>query len=244
MGKRWGAEGSNAEVKLRVDRTRRGGRIPCALHKSREVMNEMDLTSSIPEAAARVSAEPVVEERQDGSRLPASTEVRGLRAAIDAPLPPVVRLESRPLSREVSRERARLVGPDYAAMVRELKTRYKISIRKWRTHMSGVAYELTYADGRIKRLISAPKPRSPVSAAIFLHEVGHHAIGFRRYSPRCLEEYYVWQWTFREMAARGIVLDPRVQRHYRRSMYHYIKLARRHGQHVPHELHGLAHWPG
>ena len=205
-------------------------------------MNEMDLTSSIPEDPARESAEPTVEERQDGSRLPASTEARGLRAAVD--VAPIMRPEIRTLSREVLRERSRLVGPDYAGMVRELKTRYKISIRKWRTHMSGVAYELTYADGRIKRLISAPKPRSAVSAAIFLHEVGHHAIGFRRYSPRCLEEYYVWQWTFREMAARGIALDPRVQRHYRRSMYHYIKLARKHGQHVPAELHSLAHWPG
>jgi hypothetical protein len=205
-------------------------------------MNEMDLTSSIPEDPARESAEPTVEKREDGSRLPASTEVRGLRAAMD--VMPATRTEGRTLSREMLHERSRLVGPDYAGMVRELKTRYKISIRKWRTHMSGVAYELTYADGRIKRLISAPKPRSPVSAAIFLHEVGHHAIGFRRYSPRCLEEYYVWQWTFREMAARGIVLDPRVQRHYRRSMYHYIKLARKHGQHVPGELHGLAHWPG
>jgi hypothetical protein len=132
----------------------------------------------------------------------------------------------------------------YADMVRELKTRYKISIRKWRNHMSGVAYELTYRDGRIKRLISAPRPRSPVSAAIFLHEVGHHAIGFRRYSPRCLEEYYVWQWVFREMAARDIAIDSRVQRHYRRSMYHYVRLARRHGQHVPHDLTHFAHWPG
>jgi hypothetical protein len=129
-------------------------------------------------------------------------------------------------------------------MVRELKTRYKISIRKWRKHMSGVAYELTYADGRIKRLISAPRPRSPVSAAIFLHEVGHHAIGFRRYSPRCLEEYYVWQWTFREMAAHGIPTDERVLRHYRRSMYHYLKLARGNGHPVPVELMPLAHWPG
>jgi len=205
-------------------------------------MNDMDHTPSIPPVAAR-DAEPAVEERQDGGgRLPATTEVRNLRAPLDAP--PLPRIAARTLSRTLTHDRAGLLHPDYAAMVRELKTRYKISIRKWRTHMSGVAYELTYPDGRIKRLISAPRPRSPVSAAIFLHEVGHHAIGFRRYSPRCLEEYYVWQWAFREMTARGIPHDPRVVRHYRRSMYHYIKLARKHGHHVPHELHALAHWPG
>ena len=92
---------------------------------------------------------------------------------------------------------------DYAELVRELKIRYKISIRQWRDHMAGQAYELTYHDGTIKRLIAAPRPRSPVSAAIFLHEVGHHAIGFRRYASRCLEEHYVWQWTFREMKRAG-----------------------------------------
>jgi hypothetical protein len=114
------------------------------------------------------------------------------------------------------------------AMARELTGHYKISIRRWRKHMSGMAYELKYADGRIKRLISAPRPRSAVSAAIFLHEVGHHAIGFKRYPCRCLEEYYVWHWTFREMHARHIPITDRVLRHYRRSMQHYIRQATPH----------------
>ena len=131
----------------------------------------------------------------------------------------------------------------YDALVRELRTRYKISIRKWRTDMAGVAYELTYGDGRIKRLIAAPRPRSPVSAAIFLHEVGHHAVGFRRYPQRCLEEHYVWQWAFREMHARGIPVTGRVQRHYRRSMYHYVRRAGVRGEHVPAELAQFGQWP-
>ncbi|MEI8196974.1 MAG: hypothetical protein WCI73_13825 [Phycisphaerae bacterium] len=133
----------------------------------------------------------------------------------------------------------------YDAMVEELKARYKIAIRKWRKHMSGVAYELKYRDGTIKRLITAPRPRSPVSASIFLHEVGHHAIGFRRYKPRCLEEYYVWQWAFREMQTRQIPIDPRVLRHYRRSMFHYVRMAKRRGiKELPGELHQFLHWPG
>ncbi len=195
-------------------------------------------------AAGRVDrngGEALVEQRGDGGTpRPIATRTRGLRQitaprleiAVPSTLPAEARIRDWPMPAH------------YGVMVRELKSRYKISIRKWRTNISGVAYELTYRDGRIKRLISAPKPRSPVSAAIFLHEVGHHAIGFRRYSLRCLEEYYVWQWTFREMAARDIPIDARVDRHYKRSMYHYVRLARLHCQHVPHDLAHFGHWPG
>jgi hypothetical protein len=164
-----------------------------------------------------------------GTGPPIARRTRGLRLVPDAPL-----------------RRARPVPPviDYPRLVRELKHHYKISIRKWRAHLSGVSYELTYRDGRIKRLIAAPRPRSPVSAAIFLHEVGHHAIGFRRYASRCLEEHYVWQWTFREMESRGIPITHRVMRHFRRSMYHYVKRSHQRREHVPPELAHFAHWPG
>jgi len=134
--------------------------------------------------------------------------------------------------------------PRYDTLVRDLKARYKISIRHWNTHMAGHAYELTYAGGTIKRLISAPRPKGPVSAAIFMHEVGHHAIGFRRYASRCLEEHYVWQWTFREMESHGIPITPRVMKHFRRSMYHYVHTAQKRREPVPPELLHFAHWPG
>jgi len=163
-----------------------------------------------------------------GTKEPLVRRIRGLRLVAPFGLP----------------ERTVLPRADYHQLVRDLKHRYKIAIRKWRTHMSGIAYELTYRDGRIKRLIAAPQPRSPVSAAIFLHEVGHHAIGFRRYASRCLEEHYVWQWTFREMEARGIRITPRVMRHFRRSMYHYVKRSHERHEHVPAELAHFGHWPG
>ena len=182
---------------------------------------------------------------------PIATETRGLRSAqkltlLERPASPPSHLPAKlpgiprflPATRPEQRE-------FYAAMVVELKAKYKIAIRKWRTHISGVAYEVKYRDGHIKRLIAAPRPRSPVSAAIFLHEVGHHAIGFKRYQPRCLEEYYVWQWAFREMTARSIPIDARVMRHYKRSLFHYVRLAKRLGiKDLPHELHAFHHWPG
>lgn len=117
----------------------------------------------------------------------------------------------------------------YDALIRELNQKYRITVRKWRSQMSGAAYELHYSHGGIKRIILAPKPRGSVSAAIYLHEVGHHAIGFGRYQLRCLEEYYVWQWAFREMRHRAIPVDQRVLRHYKQSMCHYVRLARREG---------------
>lgn len=124
----------------------------------------------------------------------------------------------------------------YDALIAEMKSSYRVAIRKWKRAMSGAAYELTYPDGSIRRIITSPKPRGPVSAAIFLHEVGHHAVGFRRYPSRLLEEYYAWQWAFRQMASRNIPLDPRVLRHYRRSLRHYALTARTRGERIPHEV--------
>ena len=186
------------------------------------------------------SAPASVETRGDPSiahsERPVTSESRGLRIIVETELP-VRRGSTRLRSRGGSGARFEV----YDQLVADLKARYKISIRKWRKHMSGVAYELKYRDGRIKRLITAPRPRSPVSASIFLHEVGHHAVGFHRYSPRCLEEYYVWQWALREMTVRSIPVDAAVLRHYRRSMHHYVRLAMKRGEHVPHELHQFIH---
>ena len=167
---------------------------------------------------------------------PVSRETRGLRNA--------VALRDRTLASSIGSPGDLARPQSYRRMVRELTGHYKISVRKWRTHMAGSAWELTYQDGRIKRLIAAPRPRGSVSAAIFLHEIGHHAVGFKRYPSRCLEEHYVWQWAFREMEARGIRITRRVLMHFYRSMYHYLKRAARRGETIPPELAHFAKWPG
>lgn len=130
----------------------------------------------------------------------------------------------------------------FARIVEHEKKRYQISIRKWRSTMSGVAYELHYSNGQVKRMVAAPRPKSPVSCAIFLHEVGHHAIGFRKFRPRCLEEFHVWQWAFAEMRRWNITVDQRVLQHYQRSMYHYVQLAKKRGlKHLPEILRQFQH---
>ena len=61
-------------------------------------------------------------------------------------------------------------------------------------------------------MIESPYPKGPMSCAVFLHEVGHHAIGFNRYSPRCLEEYMAWDWAIRMMESRRLNVTDRVRK--------------------------------
>ena len=91
----------------------------------------------------------------------------------------------------------------YDELVREMKAIHRLRVNKWRTRTSGCAWEVHYADGRVSRLIESPYPKGPMSCAVFMHEVGHHAIGLHRYRPRCLEEYHAWRWGLEEMQSRG-----------------------------------------
>ena len=98
----------------------------------------------------------------------------------------------------------------YDELVREMKAQYGLRVNKWRSSTSGCAWEVTYADGTVSRLIESPYPRGPMSCAVFMHEVGHHAIGLHRYRPRCLEEYHAWRWGLEEMERRGYSVTERV----------------------------------
>lgn len=125
----------------------------------------------------------------------------------------------------------------YDALVEEMKRLHGIRVRKWRKSSSGVAWAVRYADGKVVKLIESPYPRGPMSCAIFLHEVGHHAIGLGVYKPRCLEEYRVWQWAIEEMRARGFNVTEAVLRRVDRSMRYAVGKAKRRGiQSVPAEL--------
>lgn len=72
-------------------------------------------------------------------------------------------------------------------------------------------------------------PRTPISLAIFLHEVGHHAVGFQRYKRRCEEEYHVWLWAIEKMRELGIEPDERVLRRFDLSMRYAVGKALRRG---------------
>lgn len=127
---------------------------------------------------------------------------------------------------------------DFAHIVEQMKQRYEIRIRKWRRSMSGCSWRVYYHDGGAINWIEAPYPKTPISLAIFLHEVGHHAIGFQTYKKRCEEEYHVWVWAIERMRELGIEPDERVWRRFELSMRYAVGKAMRRGIKIlPRPLH-------
>ena len=119
--------------------------------------------------------------------------------------------------------------PDYSTIVVAMKEAHDVRVRKWRRSMSGCAWRVYYHDGRVINWIESPVPRTPISLAIFLHEVGHHVIGFERYRRRCEEEYHVWVWAIRKMRELGVEPDEKVRRRFERSMQYAVGKAVRRG---------------
>lgn len=117
----------------------------------------------------------------------------------------------------------------YDDIVRQLKARYNIRVRRWRRNMSGCAWRVYYQDGRTINWIEAPYPKTPISLAIFLHEVGHHVIGFDTFKHRCEEEYHAWLWAINQMKRLRVPIDYRVQRRFERSMQYAVDKAMRRG---------------
>lgn len=125
----------------------------------------------------------------------------------------------------------------YHELERRMLAQYGVRVRKWRTSMSGVAWQVTYQDGSVARLLESPRPKGPMSCAIFLHEIGHHAIGFKTYKPRCLEEYYAWKFAIDTMEAEGLNVTDRVRERMRDSLrYAVAKAVRRGLKAIPAEL--------
>ena len=118
---------------------------------------------------------------------------------------------------------------DYAQLIEAVKDRYDIRVRKWRTTMTGCAWRVYFHDGRCINWIEAPVPKSPISLAIFLHEVGHHVIGFSTYKKRCEEEYHAWVWAIKQMKKLGVEPDRRVNVRFERSMEYAVAKAVRRG---------------
>ena len=118
---------------------------------------------------------------------------------------------------------------NYPQIVRSLLVRHNVRVHKWRTSMSGCSWRAWYSDGTAVNWIESPIPRTPISLAIFLHEIGHHVIGFDRYKRRCEEEYYAWMWALSQMRELGIEPDERTVRRVERSMQYAVDKAIRRG---------------
>jgi hypothetical protein len=117
----------------------------------------------------------------------------------------------------------------YDDMVRVMCATHNIRVRRWRTSMSGVAWERRYRDGSVARFLESPQPKSPMSAAIFLHEVGHHVIGLGVCKPRCLEEYHAWMYSLAQMEAWGVEVTDKVRDRMFKSLRYAARKAQRRG---------------
>ena len=118
---------------------------------------------------------------------------------------------------------------DYTQLVQDVKDRHDIRVRRWRRNMTGCAWRTRYSDGRSINWIESPQPKSPISLAIFLHEVGHHVIGFDQYRLRCEEEFHAWNWAIDTMRRLGVEPDDRVNRRFDLSMQYAVGKAMRRG---------------
>jgi hypothetical protein len=125
----------------------------------------------------------------------------------------------------------------YDDLVVEMKDTYGIRVRKWRTSTSGCAWVVQYHDGTISRLIESPYPRGPMSCAIFLHEIGHHAIGFNTHRLRCLEEYDAWRWSLETMRKKGLNVTVAVEKRMDGAIRYAVRKALRRGlKQLPEQL--------
>ena len=125
----------------------------------------------------------------------------------------------------------------YAPLVADMLARHRVHVRRWRRSMSGMAWQAPGPDGALTRWIESPEPRGSMSCAIFLHEIGHHALGLGRFRPRSLEEFHAWRWSIEAMRSAGIEVTDAVERRMHDSLrYAAEKAIRRGARRLPMEL--------
>lgn len=189
-----------------------------------------DLLGLAPEPKIKLPAHPKT--NQKAHQKPAPTRAKPAPAT-----PPATKAARKKPTNKSNATPADSMQARYDAVTQSMLKLYGVRVRKWRTSMSGIAWQLTYRDGTISRLIEAPRPKGPMSAAVFLHEIGHHAIGFNVYKPRCLEEYHAWAFAIREMEANNLNVTDAVRKRMHLSLKYAVDKARRRGlKQLPAEL--------
>ncbi len=86
--------------------------------------------------------------------------------------------------------RDRTDGSSKFLVVDEMKAKYDLhAVRRWRSEHERLRHGAsTSTTVRSSTGSNPPSRKHPSSLSIFLHEVGHHAIGFDRYRKRCEED--------------------------------------------------------
>ena len=85
----------------------------------------------------------------------------------------------------------------YWAIALEEAARHDVTIKRFRPSLSGKAFVS-------QRTITAPRPRTRRRLRVFLHEVGHIALGHSDPKPRYVAEQEADEWAFETMRRHGI----------------------------------------
>jgi len=111
----------------------------------------------------------------------------------------------------------------YQVAGKKLLRRHDVTVRKWRTGTTGVAYE--------GGTIETPEPRGPVSFGTLAHEVGHVVLHWRSgrgRTPRWVEEVEAWEFALNAVEEYGLNGYERVEADAIRSLvYAFAKAIRR-----------------
>lgn len=146
----------------------------------------------------------------------------GTRRVVTAAPSPTAMAELRRPRTPRGVDRSRAVQRRYDEIVDAMLAKYRLHVRCWRNSLSGLATLRQFRDGRLEHWIESPYPTTPLRMAIFLHEVGHHAIGLGVHRPRCVEELRAWEWSIAAMRAFGLRTDGTVLRRFRRTMRYEV----------------------
>jgi len=116
------------------------------------------------------------------------------------------------------------------ALARSILAAHPVRVVRWRRNLSGVAWHVT-RNGKVETRIEAPRPRTPLSFAIFAHEIGHHLQRAEQASwpSRMEQEDDAWQRAFALMRAHGVPVTERVERRYVEAMRYALAKALRRG---------------
>ncbi|MBI4308182.1 MAG: hypothetical protein HY684_05185 [Chloroflexi bacterium] len=121
--------------------------------------------------------------------------------------------------------------PDLESLARSILAIHPVRVVRWRKSLSGVAWHITKNGSLVETRIETPRPHTPLSFAIFAHELGHHLQRVERASwpSRMEQEYDAWQRAFALMRQHGVPITEKVERRYVQAMRYALAKALRRG---------------
>src|SRR5690606_33169479 len=125
--------------------------------KRRPVRPRQGALPLAPGEAQRSPGSATVQDRESTGR-----GEGGAESPLDLPTAPAPQTRNGHIARRARPgDQPLTMAARYEALTRQMLREHDVRVRKWRSSMSGCAWEVYYASGRVSRLIEAPKPKGP-----------------------------------------------------------------------------------